>query len=271
MSLSVFRWVGGTAGEADPAPDSGARPAGLPFLGPPWAPCAASSVGQRIPAAHCNWSVASLHHLFFGAKLGSTCRGADLLESLANPAVLQAPSRGLLPPSRERQRIWEWRPEHRWVFWQSSRGVFSLPAWFLSASPRLCPALELLKNAIGKAGYTDKVVIGMDVAASEFYRSGKYDLDFKSPDDPSRYISPDQLADLYKSFIRDYPGECSGSAGRRRAASPSVTVTPAPEQRQSWSCWARTGALRTRTAGAPLGPGTPGGWGKQGTSRLGLA
>ncbi|XP_051029754.1 alpha-enolase isoform X1 [Phodopus roborovskii] len=66
-------------------------------------------------------------------------------------------------------------------------------------------ALELLKNAIGKAGYTDQVVIGMDVAASEFFRSGKYDLDFKSPDDASRYITPDQLADLYKSFIRDYP------------------------------------------------------------------
>uniref|UniRef100_A0A8I3WHZ3 phosphopyruvate hydratase n=1 Tax=Callithrix jacchus TaxID=9483 RepID=A0A8I3WHZ3_CALJA len=65
--------------------------------------------------------------------------------------------------------------------------------------------LELLKTATGKAGYTDKVVIGMDVAASEFYRSGKYDLDFKCPDDPSRYISPDQLADLYKSFIKDYP------------------------------------------------------------------
>ncbi|XP_035578430.1 alpha-enolase-like [Zalophus californianus] len=66
-------------------------------------------------------------------------------------------------------------------------------------------ALELLKNAIGKAGYTDKVVIGMDVAASEFFRSGKYDLDFKSPDEPSRYITPDELANLYKSFIKDYP------------------------------------------------------------------
>uniref|UniRef100_A0A8D2AF06 phosphopyruvate hydratase n=1 Tax=Sciurus vulgaris TaxID=55149 RepID=A0A8D2AF06_SCIVU len=50
-------------------------------------------------------------------------------------------------------------------------------------------ALKLLKNAIGKAGYTDKVV-GTDVTASEFFRSGKYDLDFKSPDD---------------SFISDYP------------------------------------------------------------------
>uniref|UniRef100_A0A8C2GV00 phosphopyruvate hydratase n=2 Tax=Cyprinus carpio TaxID=7962 RepID=A0A8C2GV00_CYPCA len=66
-------------------------------------------------------------------------------------------------------------------------------------------SLELLKSAISKAGYTDEIVIGMDVAASEFYRDGKYDLDFKSPDDPNRYISPDELADLYKSFIQDYP------------------------------------------------------------------
>ncbi|XP_072114612.1 beta-enolase [Mobula birostris] len=66
-------------------------------------------------------------------------------------------------------------------------------------------ALELLKSAIGKAGYSDKVVIGMDVAASEFFRKGQYDLDFKSPDDPSRYISGDKLADLYKSFVSNYP------------------------------------------------------------------
>ncbi|KAG2328796.1 hypothetical protein Bca52824_011524 [Brassica carinata] len=40
--------------------------------------------------------------------------------------------------------------------------------------------LELLKPAIEKAGYTGKVVIGMDVAASEFYSSDKtYDLNFK--------------------------------------------------------------------------------------------
>lgn len=67
-------------------------------------------------------------------------------------------------------------------------------------------ALELIKEAIAKAGYTDEVVIGMDVAASEFYREGKYDLDFKSPDDPERYITPDKLAALYKSFVKDYPG-----------------------------------------------------------------
>lgn len=47
-------------------------------------------------------------------------------------------------------------------------------------------SLELLKTAIAKASYTDQVVTGMGVAASEFYRFGKYDLDFKSPDDSSR-------------------------------------------------------------------------------------
>jgi enolase len=41
--------------------------------------------------------------------------------------------------------------------------------------------LELLKTAIAKAGYTDKVQIGMDVAASEFFDASnkQYDLNFK--------------------------------------------------------------------------------------------
>ncbi|XP_051140187.1 enolase 2-like isoform X5 [Andrographis paniculata] len=48
--------------------------------------------------------------------------------------------------------------------------------------------LELLKTAIVKAGYTGKVVIGMDVAASEFYSSDKtYDLNFKEEDDWEAY------------------------------------------------------------------------------------
>lgn len=36
-------------------------------------------------------------------------------------------------------------------------------------------------EAIEKAGYSGKIQIGMDVAASEFHRDGKYDLDFKNP------------------------------------------------------------------------------------------
>jgi len=66
--------------------------------------------------------------------------------------------------------------------------------------------LELLKTAIEKAGYTDKIEIGMDVAASEFYKNGKYDLDFKNKDsNPDEWLSSSALADLYRSFVKEYP------------------------------------------------------------------
>ncbi|KAG7559758.1 Tetratricopeptide repeat [Arabidopsis thaliana x Arabidopsis arenosa] len=67
--------------------------------------------------------------------------------------------------------------------------------------------LELLKTAIEKTGYTGKVVIGMDVAASEFYSSDKkYDLNFKEENnDGSQKISGDALKDMYKSFVSEYP------------------------------------------------------------------
>jgi len=67
--------------------------------------------------------------------------------------------------------------------------------------------LELLKVAIEKAGYTDKIEIGMDVAASEFYIDGKYDLDFKSKEgkDKSKILTGAQLADLYIEFTKNYP------------------------------------------------------------------
>lgn len=79
--------------------------------------------------------------------------------------------------------------------------------FFLNKSFSVPVALELLKMAIEKAGYPDKIIIGMDVAASEFFRGGKYDLDFKSPDDPSRHISGEKLGDLYRDFIKNYPGK----------------------------------------------------------------
>ncbi|KAI6178948.1 2-phospho-D-glycerate hydro-lyase [Aphelenchoides besseyi] len=67
-------------------------------------------------------------------------------------------------------------------------------------------ALDLLSTSISLAGYTGKVKIGMDVGASEFYKDGKYDLDFKNEkSDPSKWIDGDQLGDLYKSLIKDYP------------------------------------------------------------------
>lgn len=67
-------------------------------------------------------------------------------------------------------------------------------------------ALDLIMTAIQMAGYSGKIDIGMDVAASEFYREGKYDLDFKNPNsDKSAWLQPVQLADVYRGFVKDYP------------------------------------------------------------------
>jgi enolase len=67
-------------------------------------------------------------------------------------------------------------------------------------------SLDLLTDAIKKAGYEGKVKIALDVASSEFYKDGKYDLDFKNPNsDPTKWISGVELADLYISYINKYP------------------------------------------------------------------
>jgi enolase len=70
-------------------------------------------------------------------------------------------------------------------------------------------ALELVKEAIEKAGYTGKIKFGMDVAASEFYTEGKmYDLDFKSEGDQkdkSQTIPGDKLLAMYEDFVEKYP------------------------------------------------------------------
>jgi len=66
--------------------------------------------------------------------------------------------------------------------------------------------LNLLVQAIAKAGYTDKVKIGMDVAASEFYKDGKYDLDFKTENNDGKEVrTGEQLAALYQEFVKEYP------------------------------------------------------------------
>ncbi|KAI9854211.1 MAG: hypothetical protein M1824_000537 [Vezdaea acicularis] len=69
-------------------------------------------------------------------------------------------------------------------------------------------ALKIITDAIEAAGYTGKVHIAMDVASSEFYKveEKKYDLDFKNPEsDKSKWLTYEQLADLYKSLAATYP------------------------------------------------------------------
>jgi len=67
-------------------------------------------------------------------------------------------------------------------------------------------ALILITDAIEKAGYTGKIKICMDSAASEFFKDGKYDLDFKNPDSkPEDFIDSQGLVDIYKGFAAKYP------------------------------------------------------------------
>ncbi|KAK2716442.1 enolase-like [Artemia franciscana] len=82
--------------------------------------------------------------------------------------------------------------------------------------------LSLIVTAIEKAGYTGKVEIGMDVAASEFYREGKYDLDFKNPNsDKTAWLSGQELANLYQEFIKEFP----------------VTSIEDPFDQDDWDAW----------------------------------
>merc|ERR1712176_1355298 len=67
-------------------------------------------------------------------------------------------------------------------------------------------ALDVLMEAIDKAGHSDKVKIGTDVAASEFYKDGLYDLDFKNPDSKKAdWKTGAQMVDLYKDWFAKYP------------------------------------------------------------------
>uniref|UniRef100_A0A8C9VVP0 phosphopyruvate hydratase n=1 Tax=Scleropages formosus TaxID=113540 RepID=A0A8C9VVP0_SCLFO len=98
-------------------------------------------------------------------------------------------------------------------------------------------SLELLKTAIEKAGFTEKVVIGMDVAASEFYRDGKYDLDFKSPPNSDRHITADELTEIYQSFVNDYP----------------VVSIEDPFDQDDWPAWTRlTASMGIQVVGDDL-------------------
>jgi enolase len=72
-------------------------------------------------------------------------------------------------------------------------------------------ALDVLKEAIEKSGHTDKVRIGTDVAASEFYdgESKLYNLDFKNPGGAAAAaaemkMTGEQLGEYYKKWIDNY-------------------------------------------------------------------
>merc|ERR1719330_501761 len=69
-------------------------------------------------------------------------------------------------------------------------------------------ALDVLMEALEKSGHKDKVKIGTDVAASEFYvaETKLYDLDFKNPNSPPEMKKPAaELIEVYKNWLSKYP------------------------------------------------------------------
>jgi len=70
--------------------------------------------------------------------------------------------------------------------------------------------LEMLMEAVERAGYSDQCTVGLDVAASEFKVDGqnKYDLDFKTKGaakDHNMMLTGDELLDFYGALIKKYP------------------------------------------------------------------
>jgi enolase len=98
--------------------------------------------------------------------------------------------------------------------------------------------LDLLVEAINTAGYQGKVKIGMDVAASEFYKEEKYDLDFKSKNsDASLHLTGPQLAALYTDFASKYP----------------IVSIEDPFDQDDWSAWSHlTGSTNIQIVGDDL-------------------
>ena len=67
--------------------------------------------------------------------------------------------------------------------------------------------VDLLMDAIEKSGHLDKVVLGMDVASSEFCVDGKYDLNKKTrkPGDDSPMLTSTEMGEFYKALCKDFP------------------------------------------------------------------
>jgi len=65
-------------------------------------------------------------------------------------------------------------------------------------------ALDLIMTAIDKAGYKGKIDIAMDVAASEFYQDGNYNLNFKESS-CANMLEPAKLTEVYVEMTKKYP------------------------------------------------------------------
>ncbi len=98
--------------------------------------------------------------------------------------------------------------------------------------------LELLREAIEKAGYTGKIKICMDAASSEFYKDGLYDLDFKNPESKKEdWISSEKLCEMYNAMIDKYP----------------IASIEDPFDQDDWDAWTKyTGSVSIQIVGDDL-------------------
>lgn len=62
-------------------------------------------------------------------------------------------------------------------------------------------ALEVIMEAIAKAGYnTDQIKLALDVASSEFYKEGKYELEGEG-----RSLTSEELVSFYEELVAKFP------------------------------------------------------------------
>lgn len=67
-------------------------------------------------------------------------------------------------------------------------------------------ALALINQSIRLAGLVGKVEIAIDSAASEMYKDGAYDMDFKNAhSEKAKWLTPGALIDVYKKLVAEYP------------------------------------------------------------------
>ncbi|MEM0157879.1 MAG: phosphopyruvate hydratase [Thermoplasmataceae archaeon] len=65
--------------------------------------------------------------------------------------------------------------------------------------------LSLLTSSIETSGYTGKIRIGIDPAASEFFSNGRYDLSFKDPALKGKSMKTgDEMIEMYRNFVDSY-------------------------------------------------------------------
>jgi len=59
-------------------------------------------------------------------------------------------------------------------------------------------AIDLIMKAIEKSGYSRKTMIGLDCAASQFFKDGKYNFEGKNR-------KREELSDFYQDLVKEYP------------------------------------------------------------------